>query len=391
MKYIIFSYSLLLSISVIAQDQHIQFVQENLETALTKAKESNKIIFVDAYTTWCGPCKMMEKKVFTDPSVASFYNENFVNLKLDMEKGDGLTFAKKHSVRAYPSLLFINDDGELVHKSLGYQQADRFIELGKAALDPEQQVMTLMKRFEDGDRDQLYLSNYVEAMTIAGMNDYEIVTKAYLDQEKDWTTDNNIRFLFDYSEASMSSNLFQYMLKNKKVFEETIGTDKIEEKIEYAAQNDVRKEQIDASDKNALLTHFNKYFPKKSTTLAAVYYIDNLMYAPGDINQQKYLSEVQLFMATEPDLGSQSLNSHAWRIYELSEDRDLLQKASIWVQESISLESNSYNQDTYASLLYKLGDKKMAIKTAKLAIKLAQDEGNDATATIELLEKINKM
>lgn len=98
---------------------------------LAEAKASNRVIFMDAYTTWCGPCKMMAKNVFTDETVGDFYNANFVNVKMDMEAGEGVALASEYSVRAYPTLLFIDGDGAIVHRAVGYHEAAAFVELGK--------------------------------------------------------------------------------------------------------------------------------------------------------------------------------------------------------------------------------------------------------------------
>ena len=88
---------------------------------------------MDAYTTWCGPCKRMAAEVFTEPEVGRFYNENFINVKIDMEKGEGIELARQYDVYAYPTLLFINGEGELVHRGLGYQDFVQFYEPGPAS------------------------------------------------------------------------------------------------------------------------------------------------------------------------------------------------------------------------------------------------------------------
>lgn len=392
-SFIIIALSLFVSVSVFGQEvEGIKFIKEDLAQAQTLAASSDKIIFVDAYTTWCGPCKMMDRTTFKDESVAKFYNENFVNLKMDMEKGEGPSLSKLYSVRGYPSLLFLNAGGELVHRSLGFQDGEKFLKLGKSAFDPNQQVITLQKRFEAGEKDQDFLLNYADALTLAGMDGYEEATQAYIDQEKDWNTPKNVKVLFDYSKASIQSSLFQYMIDNKDLFESQIGSEKVEAKISFAAKSDVRSMQVDANDKEVLTAHFAKYFGTDSAKEKATgYYLNNLMYAPGEINEQKYLSEVQLFMATNPTLNSQSLNAHAWRIYELSEDKLLLSQAESWINKSVELEKNSFNLDTQASIQYKLGKKAKALKSAKESIKLAAEEGSDPTATQELLVKINAL
>jgi len=96
-----------------------------------KAKKQNKMIFVDAYTTWCGPCKWMSKNTFTDKSVGDYYNANFINYKFDMEKGDGIKFAEDFAVEAYPTLLYLSPTAEIARRFEGSQAASEFIENGK--------------------------------------------------------------------------------------------------------------------------------------------------------------------------------------------------------------------------------------------------------------------
>ena len=98
MKNFFLSLSLIITVSLFAQNRQITFETGNLASVFEKAKKENKLIFVDAFTTWCGPCKHMAKHVFTNDTVADYYNANFVNLKLDMEKGEGLDFAKKYDI-----------------------------------------------------------------------------------------------------------------------------------------------------------------------------------------------------------------------------------------------------------------------------------------------------
>ncbi|MEX1190952.1 MAG: DUF255 domain-containing protein [Brumimicrobium sp.] len=102
----------------------IKFQDITFEEALKKAKSDDKLIFVDAYAVWCKPCKWMETNTFSDKEVGDIFNKKFINLKIDMEKGEGPELARKYQVRAYPTLLLINSSGEVVKRILGAKKKD---------------------------------------------------------------------------------------------------------------------------------------------------------------------------------------------------------------------------------------------------------------------------
>ena len=121
------SYFLLLFVFQLSfSQQSIKFEDSNFASILTKAKAEKKLVFLDAYATWCGPCKLMERNVFTDKNVAEFYNKNFINARIDMEKGEGRDIAAQYGIRSYPTLLFLNGEGEVVGKELGYLNTEDF-------------------------------------------------------------------------------------------------------------------------------------------------------------------------------------------------------------------------------------------------------------------------
>jgi len=115
----------------------IQFFEGTWKEALKESKKTGKPIFMDAYTSWCGPCKMMAKRVFTNENVGNFYNENFINIKMDMEKGEGPVLAKKYGVTAYPTLFFINADGAQIGKSIGFHNTSQIVSIGEQILAAE--------------------------------------------------------------------------------------------------------------------------------------------------------------------------------------------------------------------------------------------------------------
>ncbi|CAG5009497.1 Thiol:disulfide interchange protein DsbD [Dyadobacter sp. CECT 9275] len=112
-------------------EKGIQFTSGNWASILKKAKAEKKVIFFDAYTTWCGPCKMLQKNVFTRADVAEVFNKNFINVKFDMESGEGPMLAEKYPLQGYPTLFFIDPDGKLVKEVIGYQNPETLIKIAK--------------------------------------------------------------------------------------------------------------------------------------------------------------------------------------------------------------------------------------------------------------------
>lgn len=113
-------------------EKGIQFTEGKWADLLKQAKKENKLIFLDAYTTWCGPCKLLQKNVFTREDVATTFNGNFINVKIDMESGEGPALTKKYPIEGYPTLFFINSKGKVVKQLLGYQQPQDLIKAAKS-------------------------------------------------------------------------------------------------------------------------------------------------------------------------------------------------------------------------------------------------------------------
>jgi len=112
----------------------IHFIEDAWSEALKQAAAQHKYIFVDAYATWCGPCKMLKATTFKDAKVAAFFNQNFVNISIDMEKGVGPQLAQQWRLEAYPTLIIFNSQGKPVSGTVGYIKADELLKFGKQAL-----------------------------------------------------------------------------------------------------------------------------------------------------------------------------------------------------------------------------------------------------------------
>ena len=130
------------------QEPGIRFTHQSWAEIVAKAKAENKLIFIDFYTQWCGPCLNMAQTVFTLPDVGAFYNEHFVCAKIDAEHGEGVELARKYGVRSYPTYAFVDPaTGEMVHRSSSRQTGEQFIRTGRSALTPELRSFYLEEQY----------------------------------------------------------------------------------------------------------------------------------------------------------------------------------------------------------------------------------------------------
>ena len=143
----------------------IKFYHGTWKEAKIKAKEENKLLFIDFYTQWCGPCLNMVKTVFILPEVGNLYNNKFVCLKIDAETEEGKVLAKQYAVRSYPTYIFANPDNEkIVHRSGSRQSAESFIATGKSALNPNMTSEYILSEYKRGNRDKEFMLSYVRYM-----------------------------------------------------------------------------------------------------------------------------------------------------------------------------------------------------------------------------------
>ncbi|MDR1273506.1 MAG: thioredoxin family protein [Odoribacteraceae bacterium] len=158
-----------LAAAIPALSQGIAFEQElTFRQALDKAAASGKLLFVDCYTAWCGPCKLLAEQVFPREEVGAFFNERFVSLQIDMEKGEGPALAERYAVKAYPTLLVIRPDGQVQHRIVGFRDAAALIESAREGCSDERSLAALEAGHDNGNRDAATVTRYALALLDAG-------------------------------------------------------------------------------------------------------------------------------------------------------------------------------------------------------------------------------
>ncbi|AFC25057.1 putative disulfide-isomerase [Saprospira grandis str. Lewin] len=367
----------------------INFTEGSWEEIKALALKENKMIFVDAYAVWCGPCKWLSKKIFTQPQVGQHFDANYISYKFDMEKGEGPAFAEKHGVQAYPTLLFFSADGELLHKTVGAPDAPQLIAESQKALDPNKQLFSLKKRYEKGDRQPEFLRNYIKALDAAYESNVE-ETRLYLGliPEAEWKQSEHFEIMM-LTEVGFEQKYFDYILAHKEEFVAENGEETVEEYMKGALMSQVHLVGEAQNGKGTKSQEYKQLVKNLNEGLSkdlAAYYTAmlNTIIHNGTKKEFKYLN----IMLLEHSDSWQELNEVAWSYFQTEDSKKKLKAALKWINKSIELEENYYNVDTKANLLHKLGKKKEALATAEKAVELAKAQGMEAEETKALIEKI---
>jgi len=114
-----------------AKTSGLTFSTDSFTVRLDRAKLAARPVFLDFYTSWCGPCKIMDRSVFTDPALVEYLSDNFVSLKVNAEKGEGVALAQKFEIKGYPTLVFLDASGVEKERVLGLTTAKQLKKLGQ--------------------------------------------------------------------------------------------------------------------------------------------------------------------------------------------------------------------------------------------------------------------
>ena len=219
-----------------ASAQGIKFVESNFKEAVAQAEQENKLLFMDCYTSWCGPCRLLANRVFINDSIGQFFNKHFVSRKVDMEKGEGPALARQYGVKAYPTLLFIDPSTqEIVSQVVGFRTVKALLEDAKKAANPNRNLQGLAAQFNENPTNPAIASAYLEGLWAASLTQERDETlKNYLSRltpEEICTTDN-WKILSAHTENPYSY-AFDCLHKNREGFRNVMGKEAVNAKLDH--------------------------------------------------------------------------------------------------------------------------------------------------------------
>lgn len=385
-----------------------------------KAKFEKKYIFIDCYTTWCMPCKMMDKNVYPLEQIGEIVNSKFLSVKVQMDTSkrddEGIKkwysiahdFQNTYNIDAFPTFLFFSPEGKLVHRGVGLKSVEEFMKLVSDAVDSNKQIYTQLERYQRNIRNYQALPSLAKNV-YSVLQNRELAYKIAEDYNKNYlnnlTNDqlfvkDNIEFITWYPKVLQSGDRYFYIFLNdakkidsiigqpgfsSKVVDFVISKEEIFPKI-YENSNGrpigvapdwngllgsvQRKYGKERAERNILDAQVSWYIAKKEWEKAIKYNV---------IKIEKQGIDTSFF-------GRFGLNNFCYSlVFKHSSDTSVLKKAIIWMEQILKFEPNNASQiDTYAGLLYKIGKTLEAITWQEKAVRLSPEDE-------EIREHLNKM
>lgn len=436
-----------LAISLLAStqtfSQGIIFLQDDWQNVLIQAKAQKKLIFVDIYTAWCGPCKEMDKKTFTDISVGDKFNATFINYKVDAEKGFGVTLAKRYNVTSYPTCLFVDPSENLIYKQEGLLRVADLLKEADMVMNNQvkaKPLYALDKLYEDGNRDTEFLTEYIAIRSLYDRIDNRDLVEEYVKSltKIQYSTDKTLRIIVNNGfkiDGKAFDILLQFREKAESLFEGGV------EKVNRSFSQSIN-EVFDVALKTKNQTLFDSALAANLKTLpntadrvngknklafylamkdvnkfseAAEQYLDQyVMFVQVESIRKQDLWEYEKIMQnyklgirdsvgagaamyhnlklnaknTMARLTSAELNDVVKAFNDQVEDKAKLLKATEWAKRSLELVETPDAYHSYAQLMLKLGDKQMAMDIEQKAYDIAIREKIDTQKFIAALEKM---
>mgnify|MGYP000677444019 CR=1 FL=1 len=423
--------------------QGINFRQDDWQNVVSQAKAQKKLIFVDIYTTWCGPCKEMDKKTFTDISVGDKFNARFINYKVDAEKGFGVNLAKRYNVTSYPTCLFIDANENPVYKQEGLLRVSDLLKEADMVLNNQansKPLWALDKLYNDGRRDSEFLNEYIGVRSLYSNIDNRDLVEEYVKSLTpiQYSADKTLRIMVNNG-FKIDGKAFDLLLKFREKAESLFegGVEKVNRAFSQSinevfdvalkGKNQALFDKALAANLKALPNTADRVNDKNKLAFylaikdvnkfseAAEQYLDQyVMFVQIESIRKQDLWEYEKIMQnyklgirdsvgvgaamylnlkvnaknTMARLTSAELNEVVKAFYDQVDDKVKLKKATEWAKRSLELVETPDSYHSYAQLMLKMGDKQMAMDIEQKAYDVALREKLDTQKFTAALEKM---
>lgn len=392
----------------IAQEKGVHFEQDLSWTAIrAKAKAEHKYIFMDCFTTWCGPCRYMSKTIFTQEESGNFLNDKFVNVQVQLDTtiadspritswyADAHALMTKYEIRAFPTFLVFSPDGQVLHRMVGsVTTAKEFITRTQESFDTTKQYYTQLQEFRDGRRDTAFLRRLaMQCLDVYDMTSGRQAAKAYFATRSSLYNPGALDLLDGYTQTSQDEG-FAVFVHHAAEVDKIAGPGKAEKKVidvlvkEYIYPT-LHDTTAAGPDWKSLQASIATRFPRQAAEVTAR---GKVIYYQEKTDWPHFQTAIVALMKQYGSHASpEELNDYAWAVFRHCPDMTCVSDALDWSRRSFKDQPNPMFMDTYANILYKMGKKTDAIAWEEKALQLA-DEGSKSgyRDTIDKMKKGEK-
>lgn len=438
----------LLLYQTLCSGQSVRFSHNNWEQAIKTAKRQNKLVFIDTYAKWCIPCKKMEP-VFRERELSQYFNEHFVNVKVDMDTPKGRKLHLKHNVIFLPTFLIMDQHGNVKYKSDRIMTGDDLLRAAKNVISPTyasadiqttrsistsspQPTKTYTKKAptttrqssttkketvrpsaetakkyarpesivkeEPGEKvlyvldgnsnpnDPSFLKQEAYFRLQLADGSHMEKAKAYLATQDDWGTEENMKFILDFLN-DIESDESLYLIINRKKFEAALGKDKVRKNLEFLVHNKLYQgyPRPSLQKSQAYLSYLD---PTKSKKRAHKYFLLRLY---DEENYSEYLKLSNNYLENMASDDEEILYRTALVLDKVAKGDSNLKKSIDLIERAIEVNKLSYDYlHTLATFHSRANNKRKAKKAAKSAIQIASLKNRDSSATQDLLNTLEK-
>ncbi len=374
---------LCLALAVNVYAGEVSYFNKPWKEVLAKAKAENKYIIVDCYTDWCGWCKVMDKETMTNDEVITMVDQNYIAVKMDMEHGEGVKMAMKYHISGFPSFLYFNTEGRYVYHSTGYQKKDAFLAELKKVLQPSEQI------YAPGFTETLdidFPDFYKNAFAENGKRSFPSLdeVQSFMRMQRDLHSEVSWAVI---SKFDVGDKYTHYFLANVERYRKIFGKISVNDKL-----NNMLGEQLSEAIKTKNDSAFEVVlqmvgaYMGEDAAMSKIYC--KLSFYKELAKWEQYATTATEYISKIGFANTDYINTMSWELYQHCDNQSVLKKSVDWMKQITDKEPTYPYMDTYASLLFKTGNKKKAIAAAQKAIEIGNRSKADVTETELLLQKI---
>ncbi|SMG49270.1 Thioredoxin-like [Marivirga sericea] len=381
----------IVNINATTGEQNLIVVDQDYMKAKEIASEEGKLLFIDFYTTWCAPCKQLDKFVFQKDSITQILSKDFVLLKYDAENDTIFHLAKKHHVSSYPTAIVLNQDGYVVNRKYGFL-GDDFQTLSQSVMDFTNEAITLdkgnkyLKGYSNTIEETRYPQFYIDYVNRTNTKPQTSSIVEFLNSKTDFFKEEDFTPLFYFGQFA-PANVGDIIVKDKERYFDLYGKQDVELLLFFITSGKFSKAIAENSQEK-----YNEAVAFAKQALSQDWVDDILPRFEIDLlkAQNKWDEVFTLYeeRKNRGDLSEGELNHFCWGVYKNCDDKEVISKAVAWMKELTERKPEYLYLDTYAYLLYKSGDLKKTGEVIRLGLKTAEEEKVSAKSMEKLLKKL---